>query len=260
MEYTLALLLSSQLSQNGNKYEYKYVLDQGTFELVLRVLQIMQDGVDALKEAIFSLFSWTDFVTGGGVDDSLIGNIDVTGDKIRYDTVENCVKEVTYFNQTEEPWASLPYGTSNVGAAGCGPTSLAIVISTFTGQNVTPEITKTFAEQNGEYVPNVGTSHSFVKNAATHWGLTCERVGKDRMDYVVESLKEGKLVVEICEAYTITGGSSGHFIVLTGVTTDGYITIADCASRERTGKLYSVETIKSYGRDLSEGAFWIIGK
>jgi len=170
------------------------------------------------------------------------------------------VKEVTYFNQTEEPWASIPYGTSNVGAAGCGPTSMAIVISTFTGQNVTPEITKTFAEQNGEYVPNVGTSHSFVKNAATHWGLTCERVGKNRMDYVVESLKDGKLVVEICEAYTITGGSSGHFIVLTGVTADGHITIADCASRERTGKLYSVEAIKSYGRDLSEGAFWIIGK
>ena len=260
VEYTLALLLSSQLSSNGSKYEYKYVLDQGTFELVLRVLQIMQDGVDALKKAIYTLFSWTDFVTGGGVNDSLTGNIDVTGDKIRYDTVENCVKEVTYFNQTEEPWASLPYGTSNVGAAGCGPTSMAIVISTFTGQNVTPEITKTFAEQNGEYVPNVGTSHSFVKNAATHWGLTCERVGKNRMDYVVESLKDGKLVVEICEAYTITGGSSGHFIVLTGVTADGYITIADCASRERTGKLYSVEAIKSYGRDLSEGAFWIIGK
>lgn len=260
VEYTLALLLSSQLSSNGSKYEYKYVLDQGTFELVLRVLQIMQDGVDALKKAIYTLFSWTDFVTGGGVNDSLTGNIDVTGDKIRYDTVENCVKEVTYFNQTEEPWASLPYGTSNVGAAGCGPTSMAIVISTFTGQNVTPEITKTFAEQNGEYVPNVGTSHSFVKNAATHWGMTCERVGKNRMDYIVESLKDGKLVVEICEAYTITGGSSGHFIVLTGVTADGHITIADCASRERTGKLYSVEAIKSYGRDLSEGAFWIIGK
>ena len=76
----------------------------------------------------------------------------------------------------------------------------------------------------------------------------------------VQALKEGKMVVEICEAYTITGGSSGHFIVLTGVTSDGYITIADCASRERTGKVYSVETIKSYGRDLSAGAFWIIGK
>ena len=85
-------------------------------------------------------------------------------------------------------------------------------------------------------------------------------VEEDRMGAVVNALKDGKMVVEICEAYTITGSGSGHFIVLTGVTKDGYITIADCASRERTGKVYSVETIASYGRDLADGAFWIIGK
>lgn len=259
-EYTLALLLNSQLSGTATGYEYKYVLDQPTFELVIRVLQVMQDGVDALKDAFFSLFSWTDFVTGGNIEDSYVGNIDVTGDVIHYDTVGNGVKEVVYFNQLEEPWASLPYASSTVANSGCGPTSMAIVISTLTGNNVTPEMTKSFAENNGEYVPGQGTSHSFIGNAAAHWGLTCERVGKDRMDDVVQALKEGKMVVEICEAYTITGGSSGHFIVLTGVTSDGYITIADCASRERTGKVYSVETIKSYGRDLSAGAFWIIGK
>ena len=259
-EYTLALLLNSQLSGTATGYEYKYVLDQLTFELVIRVLQVMQDGVDALKDAFFSLFSWTDFVTGGNIEDSYVGNIDVTGDVIHYDTVGNGVKEVVYFNQLEEPWASLPYASSTVANSGCGPTSMAIVISTLTGKNVTPEMTKSFAEDNGEYVQGQGTSHSFIGNAAAHWGLTCERVGKDRMDDVVQALKEGKMVVEICEAYTITGGSSGHFIVLTGVTSDGYITIADCASRERTGKVYSVETIKSYGRDLSAGAFWIIGK
>lgn len=259
-EYTLALLLNSQLSGTATGYEYKYVLDQPTFELVIRVLQVMQGGVDALKDAFFSLFSWTDFVTGGSIEDSYVGNIDVTGDVIHYDTVGNGVKEVVYFNQLEEPWASLPYASSTVANSGCGPTSMAIVISTLTGNNVTPEMTKSFAENNGEYVPGQGTSHSFIGNAAAHWGLTCERVGKDRMDDVVQALKEGKMVVEICEAYTITGGRSGHFIVLTGVTSDGYITIADCASRERTGKVYSVETIKSYGRDLSAGAFWIIGK
>lgn len=259
-EYTLALLLNSQLSGTATGYEYKYVLDQPTFELVIRVLQVMQDGVDALKDAFFSLFSWTDFVTGGDIEDSYVGNIDATGDVIHYDTVGNGVKEVVYFNQLEEPWASLPYASSTVANSGCGPTSMAIVISTLTGKNVTPEMTKSFAEDNGEYVQGQGTSHSFIGNAAAHWGLTCERVGKDRMDDVVQALKEGKMVVEICEAYTITGGSSGHFIVLTGVTNDGYITIADCASRERTGKVYSVETIKSYGRDLSAGAFWIIGK
>ena len=259
-EYTLALLLNSQLSGTATGYEYKYVLDQPTFELVIRVLQVMQDGVEALKDAFFSLFSWTDFVTGGNIEDSYVGNIDATGDVIHYDTVGNGVKEVVYFNQLEEPWASLPYASSTVANSGCGPTSMAIVISTLTGKNVTPEMTKSFAEDNGEYVQGQGTSHSFIGNAAAHWGLTCERVGKDRMDDVVQALKEGKMVVEICEAYTITGGSSGHFIVLTGVTSDGYITIADCASRERTGKVYSVETIKSYGRDLSAGAFWIIGK
>lgn len=259
-EYTLALLLNSQLSGTATGYEYKYVMDQPTFELVIRVLQVMQDGVDALKDAFFSLFSWTDFVTGGNIEDSYVGNIDATGDVIHYDTVGNGVKEVVYFNQLEEPWASLPYASSTVANSGCGPTSMAIVISTLTGKNVTPEMTKSFAEDNGEYVQGQGTSHSFIGNAAAHWGLTCERVGKDRMDDVVQALKEGKMVVEICEAYTITGGSSGHFIVLTGVTSDGYITIADCASRERTGKVYSVETIKSYGRDLSAGAFWIIGK
>ena len=259
-EYTLALLLNSQLSGTAAGYEYKYVLDQPTFELVIRVLQVMQNGVDALKDAFFSLFSWTDFVTGGNIEDSYVGNIDATGDVIHYDTVGNGVKEVVYFNQLEEPWASLPYASSTVANSGCGPTSMAIVISTLTGKNVTPEMTKSFAEDNGEYVQGQGTSHSFIGNAAAHWGLTCERVGKDRMDDVVQALKGGKMVVEICEAYTITGGSSGHFIVLTGVTSDGYITIADCASRERTGKVYSVETIKSYGRDLSAGAFWIIGK
>ena len=258
VEYTLALLLSSQ-PVSGSGYEYKYVTSQSTFELVLKVLKVMDEGVSALKDAFFSLFSWKDFVTGGG-EDTYVSNIDASGDIFTYDTVGKGVKKVVYFNQTEEPWGSMPYGTSTIGAAGCGPTSMSIVISTLTGKIVNPQTTCAFSMNNGEYVPGAGTAHSFIRNAASNWGLTCERVGKDRMDYVVQSLKEGKMVVEICEAYTITGSGSGHFIVLTGVTRDGYITIADCASRERSTKAYSVDTIKSYGRDLSAGAFWIIGK
>lgn len=258
VEYTLAILLSSQPA-SGSGYEYKYVTSQSTFELVIKVLKVMDEGVSALKDAFFSLFSWKDFVTGGG-EDTYVSNIDASGDIFTYDTVGKGVKKVVYFNQTEEPWRSLSYGTSTIGAAGCGPTSMSIVISTLTGKTVNPQTTCAFSMNNGEYVPGAGTAHSFIGNAAGNWGLTCERVGKDRMDYVVQSLKEGKMVVEICEAYTITGSGSGHFIVLTGVTRDGYITIADCASRERSTKVYSVDTIKSYGRDLSAGAFWVIGK
>lgn len=261
VEYTLALMLNAQPNNSVNGYQYRFVTNEGTFNLIIRVLELMQDGIETLRNGFFSLFRWTDFITGGsGAGDSYFGNIDASGDIITYDTVENCQRRVVYYNQGEEPWGSMPYGTSTIGDAGCGPTSMAIVISTLTGQTVNPQMTCAYSISNGEYVSGVGTAHSFPTNAAHHWGLTCERVGKDRMGYVVQSLKEGKMVVEICEAYTITGSGSGHFIVLTGVTRDGYITIADCASRERTGKVYSVETITSYGRDLAEGAFWIIGK
>ncbi|MCD7884736.1 MAG: transglycosylase SLT domain-containing protein [Lachnospiraceae bacterium] len=259
-DYTLAVALDTAVSAKSSGYSYKFVTNESIFNKMLFAIQYLSGGVSAAKKAFLSLFSWTDFVTGGSASDSYYGSIDATGDTITYDTVGDCVKSVTYFNQTEEPWASITYGSSTIRRSGCGPTSLAIVISTLTGGNVTPEMTAAYAISNGEYVAGVGTSHSFPTNAANHWGLTCERVGKNQMDYVVSSLKAGKLVVEICEAYTITGSGSGHFIVLTGVTQEGYITIADCASRERTAKVYSVETIRSYGRDLADGAFWIIGK
>lgn len=166
VEYTLALLLNSQ-PQAGSGYEYKYVTSQSTFELVLKVLKVMEDGVSALKDAFFSLFSWKDFVTGGG-DDTYVSNLDVSGDIFTYDTVGKGVKKVVYFNQTEEPWGSMPYGTSTIGAAGCGPTSMSIVISTLTGQTVNPQTTCAFSIQNGEYVSGVGTAHSFIGNAASN--------------------------------------------------------------------------------------------
>ena len=88
--------------------------------------------------------------------------------------------------------------------------------------------------------------------------------GLSGLDYIYPCLMSHEpvdlLVIMLGTNDTITGSGSGHFIVLTGVTKDGYITIADCASRERTGKVYSVETIASYGRDLADGAFWIIWK
>ncbi len=168
VEYTIALMQNSQLSGSGSGFEYKYVTDQGTFELVIKVLKVLQDGVQALKDSFFSLFSWTDFVTGGSSTDSYIGNIDATGDIITYNTVGKGVKQVVYYNQVEEPWGSMPYGTSTIGAAGCGPTSLAIVISTLTKQTVTPQMTAAYAISNGEYVSGVGTAHSFPTNAANH--------------------------------------------------------------------------------------------
>ena len=73
--------------------------------------------------------------------------------------------------RSEEPWKGMSYGSSTIGASGCGPTSMAIIISTLTGQTVTPQMTCAYSIANGEYVPGMGTSHSFPTNAAYHWDL-----------------------------------------------------------------------------------------
>lgn len=39
---------------------------------------------------------------------------------------------VVYYNQLDERYASQPYGTDNIGGYGCGPTAMAIVVSSLT--------------------------------------------------------------------------------------------------------------------------------
>lgn len=260
VDYSVVVKLNSQLSAMEADYSFRYITDQTSFNYVLKLFDLMQGGTGVIQDLLFKAASWKDYILGfGASEDVYTSNIQTGGDTITYETVSGCVDSVVYYNQGEEPWASLPYGSSNIRQAGCGPTALAIVISTLGGQTVTPQMTAKYAMDHGEYVAGKGTSHAFPTNAAKNWGLPVERVTRNRMDYVVSELKKGKLAVVICAENTISG-SSGHYIVLSGVTADGYITIADPGSRSRTGNLYSPSTIQSYARSLSDGSIWVIGE
>lgn len=259
VDYAIVVKLNAQLTPLSTGYSYSYVTSQTTFNYVLKLFELMEGGTDGILDLLFKATSWKNYVLGAGAsEDIYTSEIQTGGDTISYDTVRGCVQEVVYFNQGEEPWASLSYGSSTIKSAGCGPTALAIVISTLTGENVTPQMTAEYAMSHGLYVSGKGTSHAFPSMAARNWGLSVERVKRGQMDYVVKQLKAGRLAVVICAENTISG-SSGHFIVLTGITGDGYIAIADPGSRSRTGKLYSPATIQSYARDLSDGGIWIMG-
>jgi hypothetical protein len=46
--------------------------------------------------------------------------------------------EVIYYNQLDARWKDTPYGkTGTIGGSGCGPTSLAIVVSSLTAEGCT---------------------------------------------------------------------------------------------------------------------------
>lgn len=166
--------------------------------------------------------------------------------------------KVVYYNQGDAAWASLPYGSSTIRKSGCGPTSMAICISTLGSKKVTPRQTAAWAGKSGYYVKGVGSSHSVVPALAKQYKLKCKGVGKSQTE-IIKALKSGKLVVAIMAPGHFT--DNGHFIVLTGIK-DGKITVADCGSRERTKKTWSLSLIINEARSGASagGPFWVISK
>jgi hypothetical protein len=68
------------------------------------------------------------------------------------------------------------YGTSStIGQGGCGPTSMAIVTSTLTGEAHDPVELAQWSVANGHRCEGNGSYHSLIPTAASAYGLSCER-------------------------------------------------------------------------------------
>lgn len=168
------------------------------------------------------------------------------------------VTEVVYFNQLDERYANQPYGTDHIGGYGCGPTAMAIVVSSLAGVTVDPVQMAAWSYANGYWCKGSGSYHALIPAAAAHWGLAVEGCSASEPQRILDALGEGKLVVAIMSKGHFT--RSGHFIVLRGVR-DGKILVADPASYNRSGQLWDLSIILS---EASRGAaaggpFWIIG-
>ena len=134
------------------------------------------------------------------------------------------VTEVVYFNQLDQRYANQPFGTDNIGGYGCGPTSMAIVVSSLTDEIVDPIAMAKWAYENGGWCKGQGSYHSLIPNAAKAWGLNVEGCKASEPQRILDALSQGKLVVAIMGKGHFT--TTGHFIVLRGVQ-DGKILVAD---------------------------------
>lgn len=168
-------------------------------------------------------------------------------------------REVVYFNQLDQRWADKPYGPSDtIGVSGCGPTSLAMVVSTFTGATVDPVATSKWAYDNGYLAEGTGSYHSLIPDGAKHYGLQVEGASIKEPQKVLDALSDKKLVIAIMGKGHFT--SSGHFLVLRGITAEGEILVADSASRKRSGRTWDFSIILNEVRKnaAAGGPFWII--
>ena len=166
--------------------------------------------------------------------------------------------EVVYFNQLDQRYANQPYGTDNIGGYGCGPTSMAIVVSSLTSEIVDPVAMARWAYENGGWCSGQGSYHSLIPSAARAWNLPVEGCTASEPQRIVDALSGGKLVVAIMSRGHFTTG--GHFIVLRGVQ-DRQILVADPASTSRSQQLWDLSIIldEASKRAGAGGPFWIIG-
>jgi len=165
---------------------------------------------------------------------------------------------VVYYNQMDERWKDLPYGTDDIGHYGCGPTSMAMVVSSLTSETVDPPHMAQWAYENGHWCSKSGSYNSVVTGAAQAWGLSVTASPRTSPQPLIDALSSGKLVVAIMGPGHFT--KHGHFIVLRGVTSDGKVLVADPASRSRSGTEWDMAIITSEASRNASGdcPFWII--
>lgn len=143
------------------------------------------------------------------------------------------VGPIVYYNQGDYNHRfSGPGGTNTIKSAGCGPTSLAICISTLTGRRVTPIQVADWGAKQGLYIQGEGWSHSCPGIMANHWGLKCKKIARSKKN-LKTVLRKGQLVVAVMGPGHFTSG--GHYIVLYGLNSKGQILVSDCGSRSRNG-------------------------
>lgn len=166
--------------------------------------------------------------------------------------------QVVYYNQLDKRYAHKPYGTDDIGTYGCGPTCMAMVVSSLTNETVDPVEMAHWAYENGYWCSRSGSYHSLIPGAAKAWGLPVQGCGKTEGQRIVDALSQGKLVVAIMLKGHFT--SSGHFIVLRGVE-NGKILVADPANYTRSQQAWDLSIIlnEASGRAGAGGPFWIIG-
>ncbi len=207
---------------------------------------------------------WVAFMYGNINDTQLVDPADPDypgGELINYGDLvyTDGGRDVNYYNQTDERWGSEMYGTLHtIATAGCGPTALAMVVSSMTGIETDPKAMAGWAVENGHCCDGNGSHHSLIPEGAAHFGLNVEGAGPKDGQKIINALAEGKLVVALMGAGHFT--TCGHFIVLRGVTAEGKILVADPVSMRKSGMEWDTRIIfgEASGRAVAGGPFWIL--
>lgn len=254
MQAKLKYTLRAEYDAEGNFIGYVLVISDMTPTELMDKLG-MDEQQRMWTEIIYTTVCDTEYSTPNGSADN---TADMDFSDIVF-TGRGNAKDVVYFSQYDSRWGGLMYGKTNtIAGAGCGPTSLAICVSTLTNKTVLPPEICDWSVRTGHRCEGSGSYHSLIPDGAAHYNVPCRGIGRSKAA-LVKALQDGKLVIAIMSAGHFTRG--GHFIVLRGITDDGRILVADCASYERSQKAWDLGVFLAECNKgaAAGGPFWVLG-
>nr|WP_315021877.1 C39 family peptidase [uncultured Aminipila sp.] len=150
------------------------------------------------------------------------------------------MKPISYL-QTNPKWSGIDYSTkgekTTIGASGCGPSCMAMVIATLKNKAVTPKDTCAWALSHGFKAPNQGTYYSYFAPQGKAYDISIAQLNGSNLygktsqwasDYHTKALaeiKKGNMV--ICCMGKGNWTRSGHFILWYGLDKSGKVLIND---------------------------------
>ena len=139
-------------------------------------------------------------------------------------------RPVSYL-QTDPRWKAVSYSakgeTTTIGASGCGPTAMAMVLATWADPSVTPKTECAWALAHGYKAPRQGTYYGYFVPAAARYGLTCLRLNTASLygngaSPVHESARRAVTAGDLVIACMGRGNwtRSGHYVLVWGFEGD----------------------------------------
>ena len=187
------------------------------------------------------------------MDRATVRNDDSMDTPLPDDPYSGSYQDMPLYLQYNGSWSSVAYGNGTIRNKGCAPTCLAMVLTYLKGQQILPSDVVAWTG-NRYYVNGAGSSWDIFAAVASNWGVPCRGLGHSQSN-MLAALSAGKPVIASMGPGTFTKG--GHFIVLTGLTDDGKITVNDpndSAKKNHKGTAFDVSLIMRESKN-----FWSFG-
>ena len=115
---------------------------------------------------------------------------------------------------------------------GCGPTALAMIVSSFTNQEMTPDVMAVWARENNYWAAGSGSAHTLIPEGCAHFGLSVEPFSDYSEQGIIQALQNGSVFIALMGPGHFTSG--GHFIILADYWSGSAVRVADPNSLDNT--------------------------